>query len=125
MLRAVARANSVAVRIHSDPEPTSPQRAAVDRVVEACSPRRIILFGSGASGKLHRDSDLDLLVVMDGSIENPRKESIRIRRALRGLLIPADIIVIAENQLAGLADLPGLVYREAVRNGRVVYESAA
>jgi predicted nucleotidyltransferase len=100
-------------------------QAAIDRVVEACSPKRIILFGSGASGKLHRDSDLDLLVVMNRSIENPRKESVRIRRALRGLLIPADIVVIEEDQLAGLADLPGLIYREAVRKGRVVYESAA
>ena len=37
-------------------------QAAIDRVVEACNPKRIILFGSGASGKLHRHSDLDLLV---------------------------------------------------------------
>jgi predicted nucleotidyltransferase len=100
-------------------------QAAVDRVVEACSPRRIILFGSYASGKLHSDSDLDLLVVMSGSIDNPRKESVRIRRALKGLLIPVDIVVIEEDQLASLSDVPGLVYREAVRNGRVVYESAA
>ena len=100
-------------------------QTAIERVVAACSPRKIILFGSGASGKLHRDSDLDMLVVMRRSVENPRKESVRIRRALRGLLISADIVVIEENQLAGLAELPGLIYREAVRNGRVVYESAA
>jgi predicted nucleotidyltransferase len=100
-------------------------KAAVDRVVEACRPRRIILFGSCATGKLPRDSDLDLLVIASSNIENPRKESVRIRRALRGLLIPVDIVVIEENQLAGLADLPGLVYREAMRNGKVVYESAA
>jgi uncharacterized protein len=100
-------------------------QAAVDRVVEACSPKKIILFGSSVTGKLHRDSDLDLLVVMNKEIENPRKESVRLRRALRGLLIPADIMVIQEDQLADLQDLPGLVYREAVRNGKVVYESAA
>jgi len=100
-------------------------QAAVDRVAEVCSPRRIILFGSYASGKLHRDSDLDMLVVMSRSIDNPRKESVRIRRALKGLLIPVDIVVIEESQLVGLSDIPGLVYREAVRNGRVVYESAA
>ena len=100
-------------------------QAAVDRVVEACNPRRIILFGSCASGNVHRDSDLDLLVVMNKSIDNPRKESVRIRRALKGLLIPADILVIEEDQLTSLADIPGLVYREAVRNGKVVYESAA
>jgi uncharacterized protein len=100
-------------------------RAAVDRVVEACNPRKIILFGSHASGKPGRDSDLDLLVVMDGSIDNPRKASVRIRRALRGLLIPVDIVVIEADRLTDLAEVPGLVYREAVRNGKVVYESAA
>ncbi len=100
-------------------------KVAVERVAEACSPKRIILFGSYASGKLHRDSDLDILVVMRGRIENPRKESVRIRRALKGLLIPVDIVVVGESQLAGLSEIPGLVYREAVRNGKVVYESAA
>jgi len=100
-------------------------RAAVDRVVEACNPRRIILFGSCASGNVGRDSDLDLLVVIDRIIDNPRKESVRIRRALKGLLIPVDIVVIEEERLTDLAEVPGLVYREAVRNGKVVYESAA
>jgi len=111
----------------SDVSRITPEKvqAAVDRVVEACNPRRIILFGSYASGNVHRDSNLDLLVVMNKSIDNPRKESVRIRPALKGLLIPVDIVVIEEDQLTSLADIPGLVCREAVRNGKVVYESAA
>jgi predicted nucleotidyltransferase len=93
--------------------------------VDVCSPKRIIIFGSIASGRQDRNSDLDLLVVMNGTIENPRKESVRIRRALRGLLIPVDIVVVEEQKLASFVDVPGLIYREAVRDGKVIYESAA
>lgn len=39
-------------------------------------------------GRHRRDSDLDLLVVMNGSIDNPRKESVRIRRALNAEILP-------------------------------------
>ncbi|NWG13508.1 MAG: nucleotidyltransferase domain-containing protein [Acidobacteria bacterium] len=94
---------------------------AVDRIVQLCSPSRVIVFGSFASGGLHGDNDLDLLVAMNGRVDNPRKESVRLRRALKGLLIPVDIIVMEEDQLAGVADIPGLVHREAPRNGQVVH----
>jgi hypothetical protein len=43
------------------------------------------------------------------------------RRALRGISMPMDILVIPEKRLQELADQPGLVYREAVRHGQVVY----
>jgi len=33
--------------------------------------------------------------------------------------------MVLDHKETGLADLPGFICREAVRNGRVVYESAA
>ncbi len=36
------------------------------RIVETAHPRRIVLFGSAASGTMTRDSDLDMLVIMSG-----------------------------------------------------------
>jgi len=38
----------------------------VRRVVEVAQPDRIVLFGSGARGRLGPDSDLDLLVIKSG-----------------------------------------------------------
>jgi hypothetical protein len=35
-----------------------------------------------------------------------------------------DILVVSENELRELAAVPGLIYREAIKNGRVVYESS-
>ena len=100
-------------------------RAAIERIVEVSQPRKIIIFGSYVRGDAHVDSDLDVLIVSKGRVENPRKESVRIRRALKGIIMSMDIVVIDEDKVQELADLPGSVYREAFKYGTVVYESAA
>ncbi len=100
-------------------------KAAISRIIEASKPCKIILFGSYVSGKIHLNSDLDMLVVIKNAVENPRKESVRLRRALKGILMPIDIIVVQESALEKMANTPGLIYREAIKNGRIVYESAA
>jgi len=98
-------------------------RAAIKRILEACSPRKLILFGSYVRGGMNSNSDLDILVVTGDDVVNARKESVRIRRALRGISMPMDILVVPEARLKELADVPGLIYREALDQGEVVYES--
>ena len=96
---------------------------AIEKIIEVSHPRKIIIFGSYISGNMHRDSDLDILVVTDDDVNNPRNESVRIRRALKGILMSMDILVIPEQQLFILAQVPGLIYREILTCGKVVYES--
>ena len=96
-----------------------------EKIVEFCKPSKLILFGSFVTGKININSDLDILVVTKDEVENPRKESVRIRRALKGILMPMDILVVGEKRLEELANVPGLIYREALNTGMVVYESAA
>jgi predicted nucleotidyltransferase len=98
-------------------------QTAVDTIAAFVHPRKIIIFGSYVRGDATEDSDLDILVVTIDDEINPRKESIRIRRELRDIDMPMDIIVIPENILKQLADVPGLIYREIVREGEIVYES--
>ena len=98
-------------------------QAAVERIISVARPRKVILFGSAARGEANLHSDLDILVVTRDEIQDSRKESVRIRRALRGISMAMDILVVPENQLRELADQPGLVYREALRHGKVVYEA--
>lgn len=100
-------------------------KEAVQKIVDFERPKRVILFGSAARGDTNINSDVDFLVVTRDEVESPRKESVRIRRALRGLSMPMDILVISEERLKELGNRPGLVYREALRGGRVVYEAAA
>ena len=97
--------------------------AAVRQIVNVAHPRKVILFGSVVAGKPDIHSDVDILVVTGDEVESSRKESVRIRRALRGISMPMDILVIPEKRLRELADQPGLVYREAVRHGQIVYEA--
>lgn len=104
----------------------TPQKveAVVWRIIEIGKPKKLILFGSYVRGRVHRNSDLDILVVTSDDIESPRKESVRIRRALKGIPLAMDIVVVPESKLKESAEVPGLIYREAVRNGKVVYEAA-
>ncbi|MBI4827770.1 MAG: nucleotidyltransferase domain-containing protein [Nitrospinae bacterium] len=95
---------------------------AVQRIVETSRPAKIILFGSYVKGTIGSNSDLDILVIASGNIADSRRESVRIRRALRGISMPMDILVVSQPQWEQLKDAPGLIYREAATNGKVVYE---
>ena len=93
------------------------------RIVETSHPEKIILFGSYARGNFGADSDLDLLVIVSG-ISRLREESIRVRRALRGLLAPVDIVIATPEQINRLGNTHGLIYRSALSEGKVLYERA-
>ena len=96
---------------------------AVDqRLIEVARPRKIILFGSYVRGQTNRDSDLDLLVVTDDSVQNPLSESVRLRRIVHDINMPMDILVIPESEYERLRHRWDLIYYEATENGRVVYE---
>ncbi|MBI4581500.1 MAG: nucleotidyltransferase domain-containing protein, partial [Planctomycetes bacterium] len=56
----------------------------IRRIAGVVRPRRIVLFGSAATGTMTADSDIDLLVLKN-DVRNPRQESTRLRAALGGL----------------------------------------
>ena len=98
--------------------------AAIRKIIEVSQPDKLILFGSYAKDTITINSDVDFLVITGDHVENPRKESVRIRRALRGISMPMDILVVPKTQWHQLKDVPGLIYREAMNKGKVVYECA-
>ena len=104
----------------------TPQKVqmVIQKIIEISQPRKLILFGSFAHGDMHMSSDLDILVITGDDIKNTRRESIRIRRALKGIIMSMDILVVQESKLEELANAPGLIYREALKCGKVVYESS-
>jgi predicted nucleotidyltransferase len=91
------------------------------RILAVSDPEKVILFGSYARGDFGPDSDLDLLVVIDG-VDSPRSESIHLRRSLRGLLVPVDVIVATPEQVERHRNTIGLIYRSALAEGKVLYE---
>jgi predicted nucleotidyltransferase len=96
---------------------------AISRLIEAAHPSRLILFGSHATGETTEESDLDLLVI-EREVSNKIHEMIRLRRALKGLDISIDLLVVSEKEAHDWGHLPGSVLYWALREGRTVYEAA-
>ena len=96
----------------------------VRRIAERFRPEKIIVFGSYARGELSRDSDLDLLVVMEVNGSCRRKAN-EIDLALADRTVPMDVIVVTPAQFDRQKDLVGTIVREAARQGKVLYERAA
>ena len=95
----------------------------VQRLIEVANPKKIVLFGSYVRGEATRDSDLDVLVVTSHEVESPRRESVRLRNFLTDINMPMDIVVVPFSRFEALREKLGLIYREADRHGKVVYES--
>lgn len=92
-------------------------------IVAAAQPRRIILFGSRASGAATEDSDFDLMVVEDQPVDRYR-EMVRLRGLLRSFRVPLDLVVVSEDKYQYWRDTPGNVYYEAATKGVTLYEAA-
>ena len=94
----------------------------IGRIVEVAEPERIILFGSAVRGRMGPGSDLDLLVVRAGVDALDLMGDIYLN--LRGVGTAVDAIVASPEDLERYRDSHGMVIREALRYGRVVYEAA-
>ncbi len=94
---------------------------AVQRLVAAAQPNKIILFGSHTRGEAHERSDLDFLVI-EGSLTKQRMEAVRLQDVLRPMRIPVDIIVTSEKTFQAWQDTPNTVYFDASREAKICYE---
>ncbi len=90
-------------------------------IIEKYSPEKIILFGSYANGNPTEDSDVDFLIVKD--TELPRyKRSREIRKYLRGLKAPIDLIVYNRDEIEEWKNVKNAFITQIVKNGKVMYE---
>jgi len=96
-------------------------KEAVRKIVNEFNPEKIILFGSYAYGKPTPDSDIDLMVVMETK-ERPHKRAVSLRRILKDLGIPKDIIVKTPDEFERFKDIVGTIVYPAAHKGRVLYE---
>lgn len=93
----------------------------VERVVEIAQPQKVILFGSAARGDMGPHSDIDLLVVKDGEAAWDLMD--RIHSHISGSAVPVDIIVASTATIERYKNSHALVYKPALREGKVMYES--
>jgi len=90
------------------------------RIAEMFHPEKIILFGSMATGEPTADSDVDLLVVVR-EVDDRRKLRIEMHRAVTGLGLPKDIVVLTTEEFERKRKIPGTIAYPADREGRVLY----
>ncbi len=94
----------------------------VRRIVDVAQPEKIILFGSAARGEMGPHSDVDLLVVKDG--ERSLDVMKAIYRSLIGVGVAVDALVATSEHVERYRDSHALVFKPALREGRVIYEAA-
>lgn len=94
--------------------------AAVRALAAAAGPARILLFGSYARGDADAESDLDFLVIAP-RVADRADEMVRLRRALRPLRLPVDVLVYSADEVERWGRQPGSVLYWALREGRVMH----
>lgn len=94
----------------------------VKRILSVISPDKIIFFGSHIYGKPHLDSDIDIIVIAS-DIKSKIDEYRKIRKSLRGIKYPFDIILISREEFDFYSSKwQNSVIAEASQRGKIVYE---
>ncbi len=95
----------------------------IDRIVEEANPIRVVLFGSHARGDAKPDSDVDLLIVVDGEAlkTRPRLDGSLYERMV-GIPVSKDFVLTTPKSIARYGHLVGTVLRPALREGITLYE---
>ncbi len=109
-------------RFHASPEIIT---KIVNRIVDSVHPQKIILFGSYARGTEGPNSDLDLMIIEPKNLKlhHSRREELRkIGQALRGILIPKDVLVYSQDEVKQWENTPSHIVGIALKEGETLYE---
>jgi predicted nucleotidyltransferase len=93
------------------------------RIVQLFNPQKVILFGSYAYGNPDKDSDVDLLIIMDFQGKGIKK-ALEILRAVQ-VPFPCDLIVKTPQELERRYQEYDPIIRAAVNQGIVLYDRNA
>ena len=96
--------------------------ALAERIAAEFRPEKVILFGSHAYGTPSKESDVDLLVIMDHSSSGVA-QALDIVRRVRSR-IPVDLVVRTPQEMHQRLKWNDFFLKEVVKRGEVLYESA-
>ncbi len=97
-------------------------KQAVDRIVAAAQPSRVIVFGSYGRGDATEDSDLDLMVIAP-EVEDKYAEMSRLQRVVGSVGTSVDLLLYSEKEYQRRSQVPGTVLFWARKEGRALYGS--
>lgn len=93
-------------------------------IIKTTNPQKIVLFGSHASGKGDKDSDIDLLVV-SSSDDPPLERRLKLRRLLKKYdrLLGIDLLVYTPDEFNMLKVEPSSFVFSLLKNGIMLYDT--
>ena len=95
---------------------------AIDAIVRAYQPQRIVVFGSFVRGDTHELSDLDLIVVKETGERFFRRIG-RVRDACLDIDVDVQPLVYTPNELQSMLDEGNDFLETALAEGVVAYEA--
>jgi len=97
------------------------------RIVEACHPEKVILFGSYAYGTPHKDSDIDLFVIMKPKYaeETNHQRVMDVTDVAEIPFLPMDVIVRTPHEVEKRIAMGDFFIKEILDRGKVLYERDA
>ncbi len=110
-------------------------RDFIPKIVESLKqvdPYQIYLFGSVALGKERKESDIDIVVILDKegvakSFDEKIKEKVLVRNAIFNisLEIPIDLLVYSKSEFVKLREINNAFASEIIEKGYLIYEKAS
>lgn len=90
-----------------------------DTIIRIAQPQKLLLFGSGATGTMNSESDLDFLVVT----EHCSDEDVQVRCELyrQNVRIPLDIIYVTPEALSAKLSTNDPTFNDLYYNAKVMY----
>jgi len=102
--------------------PKSIKDRIVSKITEKFKVKDIILFGSQATGKADRHSDVDILVISSNPIKGKRRDlMLKIDETLDEINYAFDILILTSDEFERDRFIPGTVARYASQQGKVLY----
>src|SRR5712692_7711865 len=96
-------------------------KRVTEQIAARFRPQKVILFGSHAYGIPTRDSDVDLLVVMESALRSV-EQAVEIRKAV-DFPFPTDLLVRTPSQIAHRLQAGDQFLHEVISRGKVLYEA--
>lgn len=107
------------------PVPVTPEllQGIAQNIVTHFQPQKIILFGSHAWGKAHRDSDIDFLVMTDQLHSlRPAQRRWTIKSICQPPFVPMDVLVYTPSEIDERIEEGDLFLKKILIEGKVLYE---
>lgn len=93
----------------------------IRKITVGYQPKKVLLFGSYATGNANDNSDLDLIIIKDTN--TPKNQRGReLRKLLYGCLVPLDVKIYTTNEFNTEQNVEFSFLKTALKNSKVMYE---